>query len=234
MLAVADYFEDSYIMENEFLDNMKDKAIQKYKINLANIKKQLVDAGVEINLIEKIVKPHALAAAKELKQGNVKNIGNHFQQILDEMKKTSIINQLAKSILILLLVLIIGQFILTILVTLGAPAEIAFLILAIFVAPLTEEAGKYFSIKQKSTGLYFIVFNLFEFTGYVGVLLGMGMTLPVVIFSRLLAVLMHYATTSIQWGAAKQNKSGQGYLTAVLVHGLWNFFASLNGILQAF
>jgi hypothetical protein len=234
MIPVAIYFEDSYIVENEFLDNIKDKVIEKYKSNLANIKKQLVEAGVEINLIEKIVKPHALAAAKELQKGNVENVGSHFQQILAELKETPIINQLAKSLLILIIVLAIGQFVIATLTALAVPAAMIFLFITIFVAPLTEEAGKYFSIKQKSTGVYFFVFNVYEFTMYVSKLLGLGMALPAIILMRLMAVLMHYATTSIQWGAAKEGKSGQGYLLAILLHGFWNFFFSIPLILQTF
>jgi hypothetical protein len=232
MISVATYFDEYYITESEIIDNIKSNVVEKYKSNIINIKKQLADAGVEIETIEKIVKPHALAAAKEIKNGNVKNVGSHFHQVLEEMKETNIFAQLGKSLLILLIVLVINTFGMIILISLGIDKLLILPILAVFIAPLTEEAGKYFSIKEKATGLYFLVFNFFEFTSWVSKLLMMGVSLPVAVFGRLLAVMLHFATTSIQWGAIKQGKDKQGYLLAVAVHALWNLFGVLGNVLE--
>lgn len=233
MISIVAYTnEQQYITEIELVDKLKSTIIEKYKSNLNNIKSQLIQAGVEIETITKIVKPHALAAAKDVKKGNTKTIGTHFQQILKEMQETPIINQLAKSLLILLIVITINTFVVLFLVFQGVHPLLIIPTVAIFVAPLTEEAGKYFSIKKKATGMYFLVFNFVEFTLYLAQLLGLGMSLSTIIISRLLAVMMHYITTMVQWKYIKKGKDKRGFITATIIHTLWNFFASLGNILK--
>jgi preprotein translocase subunit SecE len=232
MIAVNQYFyESNYYIAEGIIDNIKHDFLEKYKKNLTNAKKQLYEAGVELDLIEKIVKPHALAAAKELKSGNTKNLGNHFNQILQEMKKTRKIAQLGKSLFILVIVVAINSFFLSIASLIVGP-QLAFAAVALFCAPLIEEAGKYFSIKHKATGMYFIVFNFVEFTSYLVQLLAAGIALPTIIIGRLLAVLLHYATTSIQFGARQKKDTKLGYKLAVLVHAFWNFMGILPTVLK--
>jgi len=235
MIAVNTYFYESnyfpdYLAEG-IVDNIKQDLIEKYKKNVSNIKRQISAAGVELKLIEKIVKPRALAAARELKSGNTKNLGSHFSQILKEMKETPIIAQLGKSIFILVIILTINTFFFTIATFIVGP-ELGMAAVAVFCAPLVEEAGKYFSIFHKSTGMFFIVFNLFEFTSYLVRLTLAGVALPVVIIARLLAVLMHYATTSIQFGAKQEKRQKVGYGLSVMIHAFWNFFGVLPYILS--
>ena len=147
MIAVNSYFYESdyfsdYLVEG-IVDNIKQDLIEKYKKNLSNIKRQISAAGIELKLIEKTVKPHALAAARELKSGNTKNLGSHFSQILKEMKETPIIAQLGKSIFILIIILAINTFFFTIATIVIGP-ELAMAAVAVFCAPLVEEAGKFF------------------------------------------------------------------------------------------
>ena len=80
--------------------------------------------------------------------------------------------------------------------------------------------------------MFFIVFNLFEFTSYLVRLTLAGVALPVVIISRLLAVLMHYATTSIQFGAKQEKRQKVGYGLSVMIHAFWNFFGVLPYVLS--
>lgn len=143
------------------------------------------------------------------------------------MKTNSIIKQLGISIGILLVVFVIGTFIQITMFALGFSPIIAFMISAVFVAPLTEEAGKYFSIKAQSTGMYFLIFNFTEFSLYFMKLLNAGVAIPVIIIARLLAVMMHYITTTTQFAARKRDKAGRGYLVATTIHALWNLFATL-------
>jgi len=233
MLYLNEYYNDC-IFENELIDKLKisQQDIDKFKNKFDNIKNKIVKAGVDIKLIEDIIKPHALAAANDIKHGNVKTIGSHFEQIIKEMKETSLIGQIATSIVILVLVIAIGKFLMNILILLEFPPIAVFAIASVFIAPLTEEASKYFSIKYKSTGAYFIVFNFVEFSLYFAKLFSLGVPIFSIIITRSTAVLLHYLLTKIHWQAHKDKKEGQGFIIATTIHALWNLFAVLQNVLQ--
>jgi RsiW-degrading membrane proteinase PrsW (M82 family) len=228
MISVINFFESELLVEFEMLDNIKENAIKSYQIKINEIKKQLIQAKVDVALIENIVKKHSVILLKELKQGNATAIKSHFFQILDEMQESQLIIQFTVSILTLISVLIISFLCEQILLGMGFSAVISSLLGVILVAPIVEEGGKLFSVKQKSTGVYYFVFNLVEYTLYVaGSVIG-GAPVISASLTRIVCALMHWVTTTIHFEANKEGRSKTGYALAVFIHAMWNFLGSLK------
>lgn len=144
-------------------------------------------------------------------------------------------NKIKNSFILLANVLIINTLFINVLMLLFGPT-VGFYIGAVIIAPLFEEFAKKIAIKGDFSAEFTVVFNSSEFIQYVfsyKELVG----LTKIIKTRSMVVLMHVATTIIQY--LSNNKKIQkllkldkeedkdklsmiGYITGVLLHSAWN------------
>ena len=142
-------------------------------------------------------------------------------------------DKVSKSIRLLLFLMIVQLLIQTILIIIDPMGILTITI----VAPVTEENAKMIAIKGGFIKEFTIVFNLFEFSGYV--LRGAP------IIGRLAAVGLHLTTTTIQFlmrnteildklNIEEQNNRLKaqmtGHMIGVLIHALWNTTAIIVAI----
>lgn len=199
-----------------------------YDINISKLENKLKENNVDINNIKDIIKKHTNNIDL-----NPKSVLVNFKTGWEEIK-VSLPRDLSLSLITLSFVITVGMFlhiiILAIGLSLGLTPVVCSYIVVIFVSPLIEEYGKYISIKHDYTGTYFLVFNVFEFFGYVFMMLNMGIHLIPAVMIRSLAVMMHAITTYIQYHARKNsvNKddtSKMALIFAIIVHFFYNLGA---------
>lgn len=203
-----------------------------YDINIKKIEKQLIENNINISNIKDIINKHSKDI--DLNPKNiVKSVISNFNIGWNEIK-VSLPRDLSLSLITLSFIIFVSMFLSIIVVaigiSLGLTPEICGYIIIIFISPLVEEYGKYISIKHNYTGTYFVVFNIFEFFGYIFNMLNIGIHLIPVIMIRSLAVMMHAITTYIQYHARKNsvNKdetSKMALLFAIIIHFFWNLGA---------
>ena len=111
---------------------------------------------------------------------------------------------------------------------------LAIALAAIFAAPLTEETGKYLSIKWGATGQFWFIFNAAEFLMYVTHMIAAGVPVLVASFTRLLAIAMHTITMYIMFKVRKyhieigENPDAKiGWAAGVIIHFFWNLAAAM-------
>ena len=252
-LLYESFFEDikNKFSNINFIENLNSKIDKKVITHKAKIKKiegKLKEKGIDPDFIKTVTTKHVKQAIKQIHKNNdVKNIAkislNHFSNAVDEVKgeiKKSVGEATLFSIGLLFVVVMINSFLLALLtilcVSFGLAPIFGFYLTAIFVAPLTEEYGKYISIKYDSVGSYFIFFNTLEFFSYIFQLVGSGMSLTLAILLRSLPVLMHALTTTIQYrmrkNAKKEDKeeaSKLGLIAGIMIHFFWNLSAVIGG-----
>ena len=105
--------------------------------------------------------------------------------------------------------------------------------LAVFIAPVTEEYGRWYAL-QNNVGVsgFTATINVFEFIGYsVKIVMGGGRILGAITL-RTLAALMHHFVTAVQirgfskGATEKKPKPGlNSFLIAVAIHAAWNLLA---------
>ena len=203
-----------------------------YDINIKKIEKQLIENNINISNIKDIINKHSKDI--DLNPKNiVKSVISNFNIGWNEIK-VSLPRDLSLSLTTLSFIFFVSMFLSIIVVaigiSLGLTPKICGYIIIIFVSPLVEEYGKYISIKNNYTGTYFVVFNIFEFFGYIFNMLNIGIHLIPAIMIRSLAVMMHAITTYIQYHARKNsvNKdetSKMALLFAIIIHFFWNLGA---------
>lgn len=237
MISIARYYEQDILMEveideivNKLKENVGSKFIEDYKTKIANMKKSLVDAGVDIKQFEQFVESKSILAAQKLKEGDRQGFFDIVKEIFAEIKQSSLFKQIGISLLLVMAVLIINSVALSALVV-GFSIEppLAFLLMAIFMAPLTEETGKFLSVKYGATGVHFIIFNTFEFSTYMVRLVNAGVPIIPAVIGRLMTVLLHLSLTTIHFKAKKNKEELKGWGTAAGIHFLWNLFPTLLG-----
>jgi hypothetical protein len=235
MISVINFFENQEypLYESEFIKNTTKDIVKQYKIKMNELTQKLIEAKIDLNKTNKIIKNHSNKLKEEIGSGNINSLRTHFIQILDEIKESSIFLQLTKSILLIYLVYILNTFLINSMIEFGIEPTISFIIGAIFIFPLIEETSKFFSIKQKMTGIYYFVFNFFEYSLYLCKYLSLGAMPIALIISRITSMIMHAVTTGIQW-SHKNTSPKLGLLLGIIVHSLWNFFAVLPQILSSF
>ena len=116
-------------------------------------------------------------------------------------------------------------------------------------APICEEFCKRTAIKGKYIKEFTIVFNMLEFSQYVGSSMGIYKISKVIIL-RIFTIGLHLATTVTQWlmnnpkflekiGINKDNEDAQkkcsviGYVIGVLMHAAWNTSGSVGKLAKA-
>jgi hypothetical protein len=201
--------------------------------------KYLKDNNVDINHIKNILKKNEPI--------NIK-ISFILKEIFMDLKDTTP-KDILKVVLMVAFLFIFHTILLQIFIAIIHNELLAFFLLAILVAPLTEEMMKRFSIKTQQSGKFFIGFNLAEATSYIIQMMNGGFSAGFAIFVRLLAALMHLTTTVLHSKGDIQDKlrkdlkikvddenyfKNEASKMAQAVHMVWNMgFAILTPILAA-
>lgn len=198
----------------------KSKYENKYQRKLNDAKSTLEANGIDANEVEQQSKD--IIKSKGEKKVTPSIIKNQLQEIMDELKSKGI-SQFTFPIVMALIVLVINTTFITI-ASLFMPPSTAFIMMAVLLAPVTEEISKYISIKREETGAYLIVFNIIEFSSYTlqaSAFGGAAMAINGII--RLLPVIMHTFWTAIMRHSYKAG-SDKPYISTGLMHGLYNLF----------
>ena len=237
MISITNEYYNEILYEAEMIDRIKhffnENFLDAYKNKIKLMRKSLIDAKVDLLTIEKIVKKYALEAAGAARAGNYKTFDDIVKQMFSEIGKTGVFREIGISLLLVLVVVIINNFCVLFLISLGITPLLIFPLTAVFCAPLVEETGKYLSVKYGAAGVHFIVFNLVEFTYWLGQLIGFGVPIVNAVISRLITVFLHLFLTAIHIHGKEKKQEKQKYLLAVGVHSLWNFIACLPRVLQS-
>ena len=248
MLVVSNYYcSNDYVLEEGIIGdfvsdkwNTLKKNVRKILNSAPNkvkeIEQRLIKNGIDIQKIRK----YAEQEAKKSKFSNGKLSGfqgklNEFVQkfFAHQFSSDEMVDGAAKlgiSLAILAAVLFILNFFITTLLGFGIAKQTVYHIVVIFLTPLIEETGKMISIKCNATGLYFLVFNAYEFTKWVRDLVGIGVPLSTAIILRSISVILHYVLTMIHVHYQEKGETGTGWSLAVILHMLWNTLCSMKSL----
>ena len=176
----------------------------------------------------KIVKEDLL---NHVRNGNTKGvtkvITKSLNTIKDKAEKLSDTLKLKKSVVLFIILFIFHEFVVLIFLFLTRNIAITEGLLAIAIAPFTEEFTKRISIKKGYSKYYIPLFIWTEFCIYIfsylpAVIFGQ-ISLTSLIIGRLFAAMMHYTTSSIQTKALEKDPTEKkSYWISVLIHGIWN------------
>ena len=98
-------------------------------------------------------------------------------------------------------------------------------ITALIVAPVTEEFFKLYTMKSGYGPTALFLFNAFEFSQYVLLMIAQGISPIKAILVRLVTVIMHYTSAGTQKYFYDKDEEETGYRLSILIHSLFNFFA---------
>jgi len=216
------------------IKNPKFKKLSKYKSQVTSAAKKHKSAiirSVRSNDISKI-KKSIYNASEDVK----KVIGESLFDFTGDGFANAV------RIFVIMILLLVGtQVILGIIVgTIGAmvgasviTVQILATVLTITIlAPVIEEWGKLQSAREGGAGEFLLIFNILEFTKYVGNLIAMGASPIKAIIVRLFAVAMHYTTGHIINKGVKSKdpkKEKKAYSTGVLIHAVFNALGLVFG-----
>ena len=233
---------EQLLIENILLDKLsekKDQLISFWKKKADNvfdrmklIEKKLEDAGINV---DKVIRDAKLAAGKsKIKNGKVENLKSTVNEFYNSFRNKkyfnnnnneedpSIITQTIVSVSLLAVVVFLNVYFLKLFTVLLGPT-IGPQVSKIIITPFIEETSKMISVRQKSTGIYFILFNLFEFYNYILSPLKIGESIiSKIISTGIPPVLMHTLTTLIHVDANKSNDSISGLKLSFIIHAIWN------------
>jgi hypothetical protein len=163
-----------------------------------------------------------------------------FKDVYSELKSKSG-DEITMGLMILIVIFVVqllaSAVILNILLIAGTPLlaakSITMAFMAVFIAPVTEEYGRWYAL-QNNVGVsgFTATINVFEFIGYsVKIVMGGGRILGAITL-RTLAALMHHFVTAVQirgfskGATEKKPKPGlNSFLIAVAIHAAWNLLA---------
>lgn len=220
---------------------------------IAKNEEKLRKAGVDTNRIREIAKRNAagigrmnISEATVLEEGFAERSNEILQQtflqtftdVYSELKGASD-EEISIGLAILLGVFVAQIICMTVVMTLCTAAGMPLLVatgvsnavVAIFIAPITEEYARWFALKNNiGVSGFTAVINVMEFIGYTLNILRAGGTLIGAIVLRTLAAMMHQFNTALQIRGylkdTKDKKDSPGlnsFLIAVAVHAAWNF-----------
>ena len=241
---ITDFTSDKI---NQLVTKVK-KIKKTYDNNIRQIEQKLSASGIDVQKIKKDAKTAAgKSSSKNGKTPNLKDaiktftndlvhkkylINNDERQVQvkqsTEVESTSVAGGILKSVGVLAAVVFINTFFIRIVVSSTGSVAIAGLIVGIVVAPLVEEASKLISVKNNFTWEYFTIFNLYEFTSYVILLVSQLHLNPITaILVRLPALAMHLINTLIHVDAKERDDSNGGYKVTVAIHAIFNTLAPM-------
>ena len=207
------------------LNGYRDKAVKMIRDGYKSKKDPKV---VTTNVLNKVV---VVAIKKSIK-------GAKFKE--EETADPSILEKIVNSLALIVAIILI-QGILTVII--GGPlslilspallSQVALIIVATVVAPITEEYAKRLAIQEKYPWVFTGIFSVVEGLGYVMILIQAGAKIPAVIIIRLASIMLHFTTTYIQKTLSDKVKAEEldekwdiiGYYVAVGVHATWNSLA---------
>lgn len=258
---LCNYIKESFIInESILLNDVKiNKAKNLYNNSMKDKVEFLTKRGIDI---EKIVKDNKKGVEKlvsniqktkmdkqgmlkiskmvssevaKVKENVITSITNGSQEILEDMDTSDEI----KCVCIICVVVTINSLFLIILSLLFG--QYAMIILAVIVAPVTEELGKLVATKStKDNGTkYNIMFNVYEAGSYILRLVVSGISLPMAIGIRIPAVIMHTVNQMIIKYKYKKdienqdtNAGSMAVIITMLIHGIFNGLAITAQILS--
>ena len=230
--------------------SMINKLKKSYVTNMKLTKQFLTDNGFNYQAIQKETTQVTKKFKTQLENGTAKKeeITKAVSASIIKLckmneKSTSFGQALYKSIILFLIVLFINSFLGVFAMALNAVVPAAGTIfLCCVVAPLTEETAKNISIKGKYPWVYTGLFSGLEALMYISQAAALGMTLPVAIVVRGMAMLFHFSTTIVQKHIMdeekgdkkdydeKLNKSALG--TGIVMHACWNAIAISGSVMK--
>jgi len=251
LLFIQEFDYDNFLEENEILLE---------KIDLTKLKssfKKHLDIG------EKILKKHKIPVnelkktgkkiAKDIVAGYKKNIAPDKvakkiqSEIVKKVRKVAPKESLSlpkKVVIALIAIMVVIMVQISLMATiamvfggiLGMSPVIAGSISAIILAPVTEEALKAYFIEMKMPWVGTGLFAGQEALLYIFTMVMAGMSFPMALLIRGLAVAMHFLTTYIQtkirtkFPMEEQKEKGKflGFLAGVGLHATWNAIAVLT------
>lgn len=216
------------------------------KGNTNKIKSEISKTSTSI--VDEVKKNGINKESRESIAKKIDNLTNNIKESLesfeiDELKYDKYdANKITRSILLLMMVIIVNTVLATILIALFGPLGQA--LLAIVVAPITEEMAKRVSIRGKFTVEFAVIFNLYEAVSYSNMMSKAGIKFAKAFKLRLIVASMHITTTIIQFlsqneevrkflkldekKVPKETTSLIGQIIGMIIHGIWNTLASFS------
>lgn len=233
LIIEENFITDKISDINKTIGKKFKKLLEKFNIFKSNLPKKLKDHGISYDKIKERIKEDVKNA--KYVNGKITNFKSQLNKFINDFKEhkfsdssgTDLLTKVILSLLGVIIIFYINTYFVSFLIASGYSSASASAIGAIFCAPLTEETAKMISIKSDSKGTFFAVFNGAEFFMYFVRMMNMGVELPIIIISRLLAVLMHWITTEVQHEEVKKGNDLTGLGKGMLIHGLWNTLAML-------
>lgn len=235
--------------------NSKQKIIDKHNLRINKLKLKLKNnSKIDPNYIEKVAKKYAIKTVNKIKNDSkIKELGKKplnesllieslfkdpsnsvFKQQINEMwdeffngSAADMFTNITVATFTLVVIIVINTFFAIIFISLTGNPDIGLLLTAILIAPVTEEIGKFISIKYKFSLPFLIAFNVTEFSLYVARYFSVyGI---IIIPIRLIGVLLHTLWTVIM---RKNYQEGdkKPYIFTGFLHMLANSFGILGWI----
>ena len=191
---------------------------QRYEQKMEEYKRELTQLGVDGNEVEAIARRKARGINPENLEKSV--FKKQWKEMIAEIKEKGFRN-LTTTILLLIAIFHINSFFVGMFVS-ALGAEAGMVAAAVFLAPVTEETGRFISIKNRDGGRFNLLFNIGEYTTYMLQASSYGLTLPVMGIVRLLPVITHSFLAAV---TRNQIMSGSKVplLKAGLLHALMNY-----------
>ena len=204
--------------------NAKKSAINKYNSKIAEYEQELASMGFNGKEITRIAKEKA-------KQLNPENFNSKFSkqmgEMIDEIKERGF-RDLTIPVITVIAIIFINTAMMTLFTAATGDPLIALALGAVFVAPITEEVGRYINIKRGDGGRYNIIFNIAEFVTYIIRAPLMGITFGAMALARIIPVIDHTFWTVITRDRAMKGKTGVGaFGVSSLLHSLTNLTAAV-------
>jgi hypothetical protein len=249
--------------ENAFLDKItamsnyiKDASESKIKSFVAEKKKNqdemfkklliaFEDNGMPVKETKKLIKLQSKKISKSIvKSVEAKNktkTDNIFIKAIKEfivnLKELTSMEKLKKestltAFVVLACVLFVSSVLMFVFAAMFGPM-VGFILSAVIIAPITEEFAKYYTIKKDSGGKFLIMFNIFEFSGYIAMILTnphSDIAVKIIQMSlRVLVVFLHYSSAAIQKAFIKKGKDDTGLSIAIASHSAYNAISVVIG-----
>jgi hypothetical protein len=247
-LYEASLFDGSELITEDMLtesfieDTLKPKLIQllskkaqrleadkrKFEQTLQMYARELTAMGINGNEAREI----ATRKARAVTPANFKQmVARQFSEMIDEIKQGGIAS-ITKTMLTILAIIFIQSVMMQIFFVASSGNPIlSMALLAMFVAPIVEETGRWISIKSGKGGQFTLLFNIAEYTTYMLQAPMMGISLSTMAIVRIIPVIGHTLLSIIMRSGVQ---SGNTILPqAMTLHAVYNATAMLPAFLTS-
>lgn len=191
-------------------------ARQQYEKAMQQYVQQLNAMGVNGEDVRKIAERKARAIKPESLKSK---FSKQMLEMFDEMKGAGIIS-LTAPIITIMVIMFVGTVFVGIFATAFGPS-IGITLGAILVGPITEEIGRWVSIKKRAGGQFTILFNAVEFSTYLLSASVMGMSMGAMVLTRIAPLILHTLLTVLMRSGIQSGSAMTGTKITAL-HGLYN------------